>query len=49
MDKQAKQALDKGLERLQDWKLSFGAWNRIPRFQFLMKKLKKFLPSFLKN
>ncbi len=28
MDKQAKQALDKGLERLQDWKLSFGAWEQ---------------------
>lgn len=28
MDKQAKQALDKGLERLQDWKLSFGAWEK---------------------
>jgi glutamate/tyrosine decarboxylase-like PLP-dependent enzyme len=28
MDKQAKQALDKGLERLQDWKQSFGAWEQ---------------------
>lgn len=27
MDEQAKQALDKGLERLQQWKDSFGAWD----------------------
>jgi len=28
MDKQAKQALDQGLESLQDWKDTFGAWDQ---------------------
>lgn len=41
MDKQAKQALDKGLESLRNWKESFGAWEQDSTLSVSDKKVEE--------